>query len=373
MSAPSPARPQVLIVGAGPTGLAAALFLTRAGVAVRIIEAAPAPTTTSRALAVNPRSLELLQPTGVTARILSEGQSVSAIRIAREGRITASLQPDWEKVAPGRPMTILPQARTEALLTEALADLGVTPERGVGLTGLTQTPEAVTAALSNGESVTAALLLGADGAHSAVRHALGLDFPGDASDLPWHLMDVDIAGAPADEARIDFQRSGPIIALPFSGGTFRLIGFGEPLLPRLPASWTAGEVRWASEFRVSHRMVPTMAVGRVALAGDAAHIHSPIGGRGMNLGIEDGFVFAACAVDALQGDLSRIADYARLRHAVDAAWVKTSHGLTGFVTDQSPMVRFAKRIAPPIAASIPGLVDMALKRGLGLDHPTDVR
>jgi 2-polyprenyl-6-methoxyphenol hydroxylase-like FAD-dependent oxidoreductase len=370
MSAP----PQVLIVGAGPTGLAAALFLTRAGVTARIIDAAPAPTTTSKALAVNPRTLELLQPTGVSARVLDEGQAVSAIRIAREGRITATLRPDWDTVAPGRPMTILPQARTEALLAEALSALGVMPERSVGLTGLTQTADAVTAALSNGETATAALLLGADGAHSAVRHALGLDFPGDASPLPWSLMDVDIEGAPRDEGRIEFQRAGPIVILPFAGGTFRLIGFGGDLLPRLPAGWTAGKIHWQSEFKVSHRMVPTMAVGRVALAGDAAHIHSPVGGRGMNLGIEDGFVFAACAADALKaGTTGRIADYARLRHSVDSAWVSTARTLTAFVADQSPMARFAKRIAPPIAASIPGLVDLALKRGLGLDHPTAVR
>jgi 2-polyprenyl-6-methoxyphenol hydroxylase-like FAD-dependent oxidoreductase len=370
MSAPGP---QVLIVGAGPTGLAAALFLTRAGVAVRIVDAAPAPTTTSKALAVNPRTLELLQPTGVADRIRTEGQRISTIRVAHEGRVSATIRPDWDRVAPGRPMTILPQAETERLLAEALADLGVRPERGAGLTGLTQTDDAVIAVLSTGETVTAALLLGADGAHSAVRHALDLGFPGDASDLPWHLMDVDIAGAAPDEARIDFQRAGPLIALPFSGGTFRLIGFGEPLLPRLPASWTAGKVRWQSEFKVSHRMAPTMAVGRVALAGDAAHIHSPIGGRGMNLGIEDGYVFAACAVDALGGHISRIADYSRLRHAVDAAWVKTSHGLTGFVTDQSAGARLLKRIAPPVAASVPGLINQALRRGLGLDHPTAVR
>ena len=370
MSAPSL---QVLIAGAGPTGLAAALFLARRGVRVRIIDEAAAPTTTSKALAVNPRTLELLAPTGVADRILSEGQRIGAIRMAHEGKVGATIRPNWDRVAPGRPMTILPQARTEALLAEALAELGVRPRYGVGLTGLTQTVDSVTATLSTGETVTASLLLGADGAHSAVRHALNRDFPGDASDQPWHLMDVEIEGAAQDEARVDFQHAGPLITLPFSGGVFRIIGFGDDLLPRLPAEWTVGRIHWRSEFKVSHRMVPTMAVGRVALAGDAAHIHSPIGGRGMNLGIEDAFVFAACAADALNGDLSRIADYARVRHAVDAAWVKTSRTLTGFVAGQSPAVRLIKRIGPPIAASMPGLVELALKRGLGLDHPTTVR
>lgn len=370
MSQPAP---QVLIVGAGPTGLAAALLLTRAGVAVRIIDAAEAPTTTSKALAVNPRTLELLEPTGVAGEILTQGQAVHAIRIAREGRITATLHPDWAKVAPGHPMTILPQARTEALLAEALAALGVIPERGLALTGLSQSADAVTATLSTGETVTAALLLGSDGAHSAVRHALNLDFPGDASPLPWQLMDVDIEGAPSDEARIDFQRAGPIVALPFSGGTFRLIGFGGDLLSRLPQGWKAGQIRWQSEFKVSHRMVSTMTVGRVALAGDAAHIHSPVGGRGMNLGIEDAYVFAACAVDVLNGEPSRLADYSRLRRPIDAAWVKTARSLTAFVADQSPTARLLKRIVPPVLGAVPGLIDQALKRGLGLDHPTDVR
>lgn len=370
MSAPSP---QVLIAGAGPTGLAAALFLARRGVRVRVVDEAAGPTTTSKALAVNPRTLELLEPTGVADRILNEGQRIGVIRIADEGRITATLRPDWSRISPGRPMTILPQARTEALLAEALAAFGVRPEYGAGLTGLSQTVDSVAATLSTGETVISALLLGADGAHSETRHALNLGFPGDASDLPWRLMDVDIENAPQDEGLIDFQRAGPLITLPFSGGVFRVIGFGEDLLPRLPSHWKVGRIHWQSDFRVSHRMVPTMAVGRVALAGDAAHIHSPIGGRGMNLGIEDAWVYAVCALDALNGDLSRIADYARVRHAADEAWVKTSRRLTGFVASQSPGVRLVKRFAPPIAAAVPGLVEQGLKRGMGLDHPTAVR
>lgn len=367
------ASPQVLIAGAGPTGLAAALFLTRAGVRVRVIDAAPDPSTTSKALAVNPRTLELLGPTGVAERIRTEGQDVNAIRIAREGEIIATLRPRWDRIAPRRPMTILPQARTEALLAEALAELGIRPERGLGLSGLTQDAEGATATLSDGQTVRAAFVLGADGAHSTTRHALGLGFPGDGSDTPWHLMDADLEGAPRDEARIDFQRAGPIVILPFSGGTFRLVGFGGDLLPRLPQGWRATTVRWTSEFRVSHRMVERMAVGRVALAGDAAHIHSPIGGRGMNLGIEDAWVFAACVLDAVNGQAGRLADYDRLRRAVDGGWVTASRRLTGFVQDQSPGARFIKRIAPPLAAALPSLMDRALKVGIGLDHPVRVR
>lgn len=365
--------PQVLIVGAGPTGLAAALFLTRAGVPVRIVDAAPQPTATSNALAVNPRTLDLLAPTGVSARVLEQGQPIAGIRIATDGRQVARLSPDWARIAPGRPMTILPQARTEALLAEAFTTLGGQVERGLALTGLAQDADRVTASLSNGETVTVPLLLGADGAHSAVRHALDLDFPGEAMPIPWHLMDVDIEGAPQDEAWIDFQRVGPVVVLPFSGGTFRLIGFGPDLLSRLPDGWRAGHVHWSSQFTISHRIVPTMAVGRVALAGDAAHIHSPVGGRGMNLGIEDAFVFAACAADVLKGQPDRLADYARLRRSVDADWVRTARSLTRFVADDSLGARLLKRWGPPLAARVPGLVDRAIRRGTGLDHPVRIR
>jgi 2-polyprenyl-6-methoxyphenol hydroxylase-like FAD-dependent oxidoreductase len=369
---------QVIIVGAGPVGLAAALFLTRRGVAVRILDALPAPIPTSKALGVNPRTLDLLDAAGVSTRIEAEAQTIHALHLHKEGRTLARIVPDWAALGADRSMVILPQGRTEALLAEALAALGVTPERGKALTGVSQTPDHVTASFADGDVVVAPLLFAADGAHSVVRHALNLDFPGDGWDEPWQLMDVDLTGpvgtGPSPhEAYIDFRRHGSFVCLPFSGQTFRLIGFGGPLLDNLPAGWTAGTVHWQSEFRISHRMAERLSVGRIALAGDAAHIHSPIGARGMNLGIEDAFVFAACADDYLKGETGRLDDYNRLRHPVDATVVKRVRALTSLVRNVSPTAYFLKGFVPPIVARLPFVFNAALKVGMGLDHPVRFR
>jgi len=367
------ASPQVLIVGAGPTGLAAALFLSRRDVPVRIIDAAPEPTRTSKALGVNPRTLALLEPTGVTAAIESEAQPIRRLRIHRKGRPLATITPDWKAIGADHGMVILPQARTEALLAQALSVHGVTVERGLGLAGLDQDFNGVTAALSDGSSLNVPVLFAADGAHSTARKALGMDFPGDGWEEPWQLMDVDLTGPLADEGWIDLRPTGPFVCLPFSGAVFRLIGFGPPLLENLPDGWTANTVHWRSDFRVSHRMVPAMTVGRICLGGDSAHIHSPIGARGMNLGIEDAFVFADCCADFLSGQTDRLDDYGRIRQPVDAAVVSRVRGLTSIVRDTSARADWMRRGLLPVAARLPIVVNRVLRIGMGLDHPVRTR
>lgn len=367
------AQPQVLIVGAGPAGLAGALFLSGRGVPVRIIDAGVQPTQTSKALGVNPRTLSLLEDTSVTACILAEAQEMRSLFLHHNGRPLSTLTPDWKGLGAGHPMVILPQARTEALLTEALARFGVTPERGKALAAVSQTGDAVTAILADGEVIQTPLLFAADGAHSTVRHTLGLDFPGDGWDEPWQLMDVDIDGPRPDQGWIDLHDAGVLVVLPFSGRTFRLIGFGRPLLDSLPSDWTVGTVHWQSDFHISHRMVERMTVGRICLAGDAAHIHSPLGARGMNLGIEDAFVYAACAADFLNGEGDRLEDYNRLRHAVDATVVDRVRGLTGMVRDTSPLADWLKGVVPPLLSHLPFALNAGLRVGMGLDHPVTVR
>lgn len=340
---------------------------------VRIIDAAPEPTRTSKALGVNPRTLSLLEDTGVTARIVAEGQPIRRLRVNRRGRPLATLTPDGARLGAERPMTVLPQARTEALLTEALADRGVHVDRGLGLVAIDQTAQAVGATLTDGAKATASVLFAADGAHSTVRKALALPFDGDAWPEPWRLMDVDLDGPPADEGWVDLRPDGPLVCLPFSGRTFRLITFGADPLAALPPNWRAGQVHWSSEFRVSHRVAGRLNVGRVCLGGDAAHIHSPMGARGMNLGIEDAHVFAACAVDFLKGEATRLDDYGRLRHAVDAKVVDGVRRVTSMIRASSPPADLVRRLLLPVAARLPFVIDRALRVGMGLDHPVRVR
>lgn len=364
-----------LIVGAGPTGLAAALFLHERGIVSRVVEREPVRPDTSRALGVNPRTLALLRPSGVSDRILAEGRQMRRLRLHRHGEPLATLELDYAALGADDPMTILPQARTEALLAEALAARGIVPERGLALETLETDDRSARANLRHAdgrlESVETPALLACDGAHSVARHQLNVGFPGEAFDEPWQLVDLDLDGPDRNSGWIDFQRERVFVALPFAGERWRLIGFGGDLLGRLPSDWRAGEPVWRSEFRISHRIADRMTVGRVCLAGDAAHIHSPLGARGMNLGIEDAWVFAACAADALAGRPERLADYGRIRRAVDAKVVRNIERLTQFARRTDPLADMARRFAVPLAARLPRLLAAAARVGMGLDHEVE--
>lgn len=357
-----------LIVGAGPTGLSAALFLARRGIKPRLIDAADHPSQTSKALGVNPRTLDLLQGTGVEAMIIAEGQAMHVLNVHANGRRLARLEVPYEAIGARHCMTILPQARTEALLTHALAELGVEVERGRELRGVSQDERGVVATVED-QAIRAPILLAADGAHSAVRHALKLGFPGESMPEDWKLMDVELEGPPPGEAWIDFRDTGPFVALPFDERVWRLIGFGPPLLERLPEGWKAGKVHWVSDFHVSHRVVEQMTVGRICLAGDAAHIHSPIGARGMNLGIEDAYVWAACADAYLQGDRTKLDAYGASRRKVDTAVVEKVKRLTQGARATGGPIALMRNLVIPLAGAFTPLRAAAVRQAIGLDHP----
>src|SRR5450830_1433654 len=312
----------VLIAGAGPTGLIAAMELSRMGVPVRLIDKLTAPSATSRALAVQARTLELLQQRGLTDKMLAAGNKAHAGSLYGRGKLLGKV--DLSRI-PGRHnyVLLLSQAETERLLTEQLALQGVQIERGVELIGFVQSQAStlasgVLAELRHAdgriEQLQAAALISAEGAHSSARHALNLAFEGKSLKPTYALADLYVDGEIAsDQLSIFISDHGFLAMFPLAQGHFRMIAIepdaearqddelvrdipgDPPTLAQLQAIYdahspvpaTLSNIVWSSHFRINSRMLQTLRQGNVFFGGDAAHIHSPAGGQGMNTGIQD--------------------------------------------------------------------------------------
>jgi 2-polyprenyl-6-methoxyphenol hydroxylase-like FAD-dependent oxidoreductase len=236
-------------------------------------------------------------------------------------------------------MLSLPQSTTEAILTKRLAALGVRIERGCTVTAVMPGAlgaDAIVASASGEERVKADWIVGADGAHSMVRKSLCIAFPGAAYPFEWTLADVDLGDAEPDRGEILLEPHGPIVLrLPIGDGRHRILANGPDVLGYAPARWGVGAVHWQSSYRVSHRQVNQLGDGRVWLIGDAAHIHSPAGGRGMNLGIEDGVTLARCIA------AGNLGTWAAERHAKATSVIEESDAMQRLATADSRMARWA--------------------------------
>lgn len=360
----------LLIVGAGPVGLTAALELTRRGQWVRVLERKREREPTSRALAVNPRSLELLQASGATDRLLPQGLPIRGLSVVKDGRPLA--RADFAHLRHPYPYMLgLPQSRTEAILEALLAERGVRVERGVEALGVTQDDAAVRLTVrreAGEETLAAPLLLAADGAHSAMRKSMGLGFPGSRDEETFRMIDAKVEWAqPHDRVSLllDDHRLLACIPLP-EEGCYRLIAVEEDPAARLARHGRLLREYWRSAFQVSYRQVERMSVGRVHFAGDAAHIHSPIGARGMNLGMEDACVFAQCVAE------DRLAGYGPARHGVAAKVLRLTENFTDLVTLRRPLARWLRDTIGFRLLKLPPLRDRAIRGATGLDHPNPV-
>ncbi|HEX5470831.1 MAG TPA: FAD-dependent monooxygenase, partial [Lacipirellulaceae bacterium] len=325
-----PAQELPLIAGAGPTGKGAALFLARAGIATRIIDIAAEPARQSKALAVNPRTLEILEPTGVTEQMLDLGLKIRRACLHSDGKKVAELRLD--QLSRKFPfMLALSQAVTERLLGEALAKLGHQVERGVGLATCSNSADGVHAELQTQatgatERVTCPWLLAADGTHSAARKSLGVQFAGSSFDSPWYLADLPLQTSLEDDtAHVLLIRGGFVFAIrvvsddsPAQAAQplWRVISNLQNPVERLKVAEPTGPPLWESSFYIGHRINEYLQVGNIYFAGDAAHVHSPLGARGMNLGLEDACVFAQLAAT------NQLARYSDLRKRVDGRVVR---------------------------------------------------
>jgi 2-polyprenyl-6-methoxyphenol hydroxylase-like FAD-dependent oxidoreductase len=289
-------KTDVIVVGAGPVGLAAALELTRLGRKVRIFGGDAGPTTESRATGVLPGTLDLLEASGAAQKMIEAGVQLKGVRVRSEGKLFATIDASRVKHRFNF-MLSLPQSRTEAILTTCLSTMGVQVEYGwkaTGVLALTKETEVVLEREGVTKRVGADWLIGADGAHSTVRKSLGINFPGAAYPFEWSLADVDLHGdVEADRGEMILNAHAPVLLrLPIGDGVHRLIANGPGVMKQIPARWDPGTVHWQSSYRVSHRQANRLGKDRVWIVGDAAHIHSPAGGRGMNLGIEDAVTLA---------------------------------------------------------------------------------
>lgn len=352
-SSPQDHPPPVLVSGAGPTGLACALSLTLRGRKVRIIEKTLTRAPLSKAFAVNARSLELLEASGCTEVLLQRGRAVPGITFRRGAKTLWRV--DFSAIHHRYNfIVVLPQCETEQILEERLNALGVRVERGLELTSFRDTGTAVECEITGvdgaKEQFVADRLFGGDGAHSVVRHQLGIEFCGGRHAVPWSLADVELDWTLDNpDANVLFIGDGMVFLIRITDDLYRVATDRPDVLKRLPEGIRLKREVWNTEFTVSHRLAASYAQGRVAIGGDAAHLHSPLGGRGMNLGIEDAMTYAAMYE---AGTLNR---YSADRHAAGARTVGTVARLTKIATTQNPLLRAVRHHVIPLAVATPML------------------
>lgn len=351
---------QVLVVGAGPVGLTMAAELARYGVKVRIVDKSAGRSTTSKALAVWSRTLELLERADCAQAFVTKGRKMDGMNVYAGGKRVAFI--DFRKIQSRYNYPImLPQSDSESILEEHLNALGVQVEREVELLSFTQEDHGVRATLQSGkgeEQCRVDWLVGCDGAHSAVRHALGIPFDGETLPSDWVLADVHMHGLPTPPSELSsyWHEKGVIAIFPITEGRYRLIAEVESAPGARPADPTLAQVQaimdqrgpggvtlsdpvWLSSFRINERKVARYRSGRVFLAGDAAHVHSPAGGQGMNTGMQDAFNLAwklALVCSGATQDPRLLESYSQERSAVGEKVLADAARLTAIATLKNP-------------------------------------
>jgi 2-polyprenyl-6-methoxyphenol hydroxylase-like FAD-dependent oxidoreductase len=377
----------VVVVGAGPTGLLLAGDLAAAGVEVTVLERRLHESNLTRAFVVHARTLEQLDARGVADRLLTGGTKVENFRLF--GSVSVDLAP-----LPSRfPfMLVTPQYEVEKVLAERALAAGATLLRGADVRNVRQTADhvEVTYELDGAErTISAAYLVGADGHHSVVRRELGLGFPGKAVVQSLVLADVRMTDPPTEQLTVDGNADGFCFVVPFGDGWYRMIARDrrKDLPDDAPVeldeiAWVARRVfgtdfgvhdpRWMSRFHSEERQVERYRVGRVFLAGDAAHVHSPAGGMGMNTGLQDAANLGWKLAAAVQGrgDDRLLDTYHNERHPVGEMVLRMSGGLLRAALLRSPLARAIRNRVFPAAFAVPpiGAFVRLRQSGIGISY-----
>jgi 2-polyprenyl-6-methoxyphenol hydroxylase-like FAD-dependent oxidoreductase len=378
-----PTTTDVLIVGAGPAGLTLAIGLAQQGRLVTIVDSQAASDHTSRAAVVHARTLEVLAPYGVADRLAAQGIQAPRFTIRDRGRILVTVP--FDDLPTAYPYTLMvSQAVTEAVLLQRLTELGGHVLRPYLVTSLEQDDAGVTATFSDGGQIRAAYVVGADGMHSTVREQAGIGFIGGTYAESFTLADVRLSGGVSDnEVILYFSPAGLVVVAPLPGGIHRIvatvkdspqqpdIAFVQHLLDtRGPAAQraTVHKVVWGSRFRVHHRIADSYRAGRMLLAGDAAHVHSPAGGQGMNAGIADAVALAESLGVVLDGGSPGLLDtYTATRRPVAQQVVSLADRLTRLAT-VNRRLRPVRNLALRLLARRPAFRRQLARRLSGLAY-----
>ncbi len=368
---------EVLVVGAGPTGLMAGLVLSRRGVATVVIDRKAGPTRESKALAVQARTMEIYDQLGLAETVLAGAFPATTMRI---GSSVTAAGPDIARMMASATrfggLQIFEQSRNEQLLSETLSAEGGDirwRHRLIDLADNTREPDGRVEALVESEGdralirIRARWCIGADGASSAVRRALNVPFDGTTDEATFWVADVhDVRGVPNGSMNIRFGNTTFAILFPLGpGGHTRFVALApkdqitqDEALAAADAEFglTHGAVDWFSTYRVHHRVATKFRVGSVFLAGDAAHVHSPVGGQGMNTGLQDAHNLAMLLADVAQGRVqSQALDrYERERRPVALKLINVTDRAFGFVGRRTPgAALFRKLVGGPWGKVVP--------------------
>ncbi|GAA3000643.1 FAD-dependent oxidoreductase [Streptosporangium longisporum] len=362
-----PATTDVLVIGAGPTGLVVAATLAAHGIGVTVVDDQAAGDNTSRAAVVHARTLEVLEGIDVSGRLTPLG--IHAPRFTIRDRDRTLVPVEFDRLPTRYPYTLMiSQAVTERILLERLVELGGHVARPYRLESLVQDAGGVTARMSGGAVVTAKYLVGADGMRSTVREQAGIAFEGKEYRESFSLADVRLTGGvPDDEVVLFFSPAGLVVVAPLPDGSHRIVSTVDEAPEHPDVAFVQGlldgrgpkreravvnEVVWGSRFRVHHRVARTFRAGRVLLAGDAAHVHSPAGGQGMNTGIQDAVALAEALLIALKGDQGALDRYADARRPV-ALQVATFAGLLSRMANVDRRLRPVRNVVLGTLARVP--------------------
>lgn len=369
-----PDKTDVVIVGAGPTGLTLACLLAAEGIPFVLLDRLAEGLNTSRAAVIHARTMEVLEEVQVSDRLRAEGHIVPQFKLRDRDQVLMTLSFDQLPTRYAHTLMI-PQYRTEAILLERLRKLGGDVSRPFVVSDLRQDAEGVNVTVTADgqapQTIRARYLVGADGMHSTVRERAGIGFKGDAYEQSFVLADVRMSWPlSSSEVMLFVSPAGLVVVAPLPGGRHRIVATVDdaPEQPdiadvqqlldtRGPTNGVTRvhEIVWSSRFRVHHRLADRYRAGRILLMGDAAHVHSPAGGQGMNTGIQDAVALGHALTAVIKGKASESAldRYEQIRRPVAQRVVAFTDRMTRMATLHNPHARKVRNAALKVISRIP--------------------